>query len=116
MPLLSNGMMPRSGMGLGPGMGLGMSGPRTGLIRGLSGIKWGAVLTNTQRTLNLVNQAIPIYRQAKPMISNMKTARKIIKVLNNDNSSNQNLNQTSSNQVTNTITDEDDYNNPKFFI
>lgn len=112
MPLLSNGMMPRSGIGLGAGLGSGMLGPRTGLVRGLSGIKWGAILTNTQRTLNLVNQAIPIYRQAKPMISNMKTAKKILKVLNND--TNNNVNQF--NQQNNNSTSTSDYNNPKFFI
>ncbi len=113
MPLLSNGMMPRPGMGLGSGMGAGMLGPRTGIVRGLSGIKWGAILTNTQRTLNLVNQAIPIYRQAKPMISNMKTAKKILRVLNSDTSNN-NVNQFS--QQNNNNTSTSDYNNPKFFI
>ena len=79
MPLLNNlNALGASGLGRA---GL-IAGPKTGIIGGLRTIKWGALLTNTQRTLNLVNQAIPIYHQAKPVFSNMKTARKIMNVIN----------------------------------
>ena len=38
-----------------------------------SGITLGNILTNTQKTLNVVNQAIPIIKQTGPMFNNMKT-------------------------------------------
>lgn len=109
MPLLTNGMMPAPRMGLPSGLGSGLLGPRIGL-KGLSGIKWGSVLVNTQRTLNLVNQAIPIYRQAKPMIANMKTARKIIRVLNDEPKV------PVKNQNNYFVIQEQTDNKPKFFI
>lgn len=38
---------------------------------------WNSILNNTQRTLNIINQAIPIYYQVRPMYQNMKTIFKI---------------------------------------
>lgn len=42
-----------------------------------SGISLGGILTNTQKTLNVVNQAIPIIKQTGPMLNNMKTMFKL---------------------------------------
>ena len=50
------------------------------LAKGLSAIKsikWGALLEGTSKTLNVVNQAIPIIYQVKPIFGNMKTLMKI---------------------------------------
>ena len=47
-----------------------------------SKINWSSILTNTQKTLNVVNQAIPLYYQVKPVFSNIKTLSKIGKELN----------------------------------
>ena len=33
------------------------------IFKSLTSIKWGNVLTNTQKTLNVINQAIPVYYQ-----------------------------------------------------
>ena len=41
------------------------------------GINWGGILDGTQKTLGVINQAIPIVYQVKPMISNAKTMFKI---------------------------------------
>ena len=50
------------------------------LSRGLSlvrGIKWGSILDGTQKTLGVINQAIPIVTQVKPIMNNAKTLFKI---------------------------------------
>lgn len=54
---------------------------RPGLLsRGLSltkGINWGGLLDGTQKTLGVINQAIPIVYQVKPIINNAKTMFRI---------------------------------------
>ena len=50
----------------------------------IKNIKWGAILEGTQKTLGIVNQAIPIAYQVKPMINNAKTLFKIANVINED--------------------------------
>lgn len=54
---------------------------RPGLFsRGLGlakGINWSGLLDGTQKTLGVINQAIPIVYQVKPMLSNAKTMFKI---------------------------------------
>jgi len=55
------------------------------LSRGINlmkSIKWGAVLDGTQKTLGVINQAIPIVYQVKPLFSNAKTLFKIANVMN----------------------------------
>jgi hypothetical protein len=44
-------------------------------------------LNGASKTLNVVNQAIPIFYQVKPMINNAKTMFKIMGAVKNDNSS-----------------------------
>lgn len=48
----------------------------------LGKINWTSLLTNAQKTLNVVNQAIPLYYQVKPVFSNIKALSKIGKELN----------------------------------
>ena len=40
----------------------------TGLLSKIfkNGINWSTILTNTQKTLNIINQTIPVIKQAKP--------------------------------------------------
>ena len=45
-------------------------------------INWGNLLDGTQKTLGIINQAIPIVYQIKPIISNAKTMFKIADELN----------------------------------
>ena len=47
-------------------------------------IKWSKLLEGTKKTLDVVNQAIPIYYQVKPIISNAKTLFKVANVINNN--------------------------------
>ena len=46
---------------------------------------WTNILNNTQKTLNLINQAIPVYYQVKPIIQNVGTVFKISHALKNSN-------------------------------
>ena len=56
----------------------------SGLGRGLfgdalrNGINWSSILNGAQRTLGLVNQAIPLVKQAAPMVRNAKTMFKVM--------------------------------------
>lgn len=55
-----------------------------GLFRGLQifkNIKFGAILDGTSKTLNVINQAIPVYYQVKPLVSNIKTLSKINNII-----------------------------------
>ena len=51
----------------------------------LKSIKWGAILDGTQKTLGVVNQAIPIVYQVKPMLNNAKTLFKIANAITEPN-------------------------------
>lgn len=109
--------------------------PRTGglLSRlGLRNINFGNILTNTSKTLNVINQAIPVVKQVGPMFNNMKSILKVASLFNdattpsnNKNSntqSNNNTNNSSNNKVNNetsnenTITNNSYSNSPNFFI
>ena len=66
-------------------------------------------LSGTSKTLNVINQAIPIYYQVKPMISNAKTMFKVMNAVKTDEP-----------KVNNTITKTESIKisngNPTFFI
>ena len=108
--------------------------PRTGGLLsklGLRNINFGNILTNTSKTLNVINQAIPVVKQVGPMFNNMKSMLKVASLFNdattpsNNNSNTQNNNSTnnsSNNRVNNetrnenTITNNSYSNSPNFFI
>lgn len=100
-----------------------------------SGINWSSLLSNTQKTLGIINQAIPAFYQIKPIFSNMKTMFKVVNEINrddtkvnnnsiknndiNDNNTNNFNNVNSSNNM---VTTNNNYSNiqndegPSFFI
>ena len=41
-------------------------------------------MSNTQKTLNVINQAIPVYYQIKPICSNAKTMLRMVNALKDD--------------------------------
>lgn len=61
---------------------------RTGLLtKGLSGLKainWSSLLDGTQKTLGVINQAIPVVYQIKPIVNNAKTLFKIAGAIKSD--------------------------------
>ena len=48
---------------------------------GLRSINWSNLLNNTQKTLNVINQAIPVYYQIKPIWGNAKTMFRMVNAL-----------------------------------
>ena len=66
----------------------------TGALKGATGIlgklNISSILSNAQKTLNVVNQAIPLYYQVKPMFNNLKTIGKIGKEFRNISNSKNN--------------------------
>lgn len=86
------------------------------------GINWAGLLSNTQKTLNIVNQAIPIVYQVKPILNNAKTMFKLASAFsssgNNSNIKNNNANTSttySETEENNTYNDLSS-NQPSFFI
>ena len=52
---------------------------KAGIFKSLFGsIKWGSIISGTQKTLGVVNQAIPLIKQARPVINNAKTMFKVM--------------------------------------
>lgn len=54
----------------------------TGLLSLLKNIKWSSILDGTSKTLGVINQAIPVIYQVKPIINNAKTMFKIANIMN----------------------------------
>lgn len=75
-------------------------------------INWAALLDGTQKTLGVINQAIPVYYQVKPLFSNAKTLFKIANVMNTPQ---QTTNLEEQNTVSTAITKEIK-NSPIFYI
>ena len=81
--------------------------------RGVSRLNWGTILS--QKSLGIINQAIPIVYQVKPMIDNAKTMFKIagaVKDSDSSNSSNSYKSSAQNNEVSNNYTN----NKPIFYI
>lgn len=58
-----------------------------GLLKLIKSIDIPAFLDGTSKTLNVINQAIPVFYQVKPLMSNIGTIFKISNAINsNDNS------------------------------
>jgi len=59
--------------------------PKTSLFSKLkTQVNWNSLLNNTSKTLNLINQAIPIYYQVRPLIRNCSTLFKIADIIKTD--------------------------------
>lgn len=79
----------------------------TGAARGLGGllskINFGSIINGTSRTLNLVNQALPIFKQMSPVVRNAKTMFKVMNEFKKTDIPTNNEN----NNTTNNINDND---------
>ena len=64
-------------------------------------INWNSILNNTQRTLGIINQAIPIVYQVIPLISNARTLFRVASAINSNDE----------NETNNDIVDENNYDN-----
>lgn len=72
-------------------------------------INWSNFLDKTQKTLGIINQAIPIIYQVKPIIKNAKTAFKVVNAFKKE-----------TNETKDIKDDKKDYtissNSPTFFL
>ena len=85
---------------------------------GANGIRWGSLLSGTQRVLGVANQAIPVIRQMSPVMKNAKTMFKVMnefKKVDTPTSTTTNTNTSSVTEENNAITTQD-YEGPTFFI
>lgn len=71
-------------------------------------INFASVLDSTQKTLSVINQAIPIIYQIKPIYNNAKTIFKVANAIKDDNKE-VNINKTTSKKV-------EPNNSPTYFL
>ena len=83
-----------------------------GLLGGISKINWGNLLNNTQKTLNVINQAIPVYYQMKPIYNNAKTMFRLIGSFNDKSNNTPSQTNTTNSSVDN---EKNISNKPIFF-
>lgn len=100
-------------------------------------INWGGLLNNASKTLGVINQAIPLVKQAGPMFNNMKSMMRLASIFkdetdnsprrnyNNQNNMQNFVNQSDNNQYQqnnqnnydDNLVEQYQYNNsPNFFI
>ena len=78
-----------------------------------SAINWGSILNNTQKTLGIINQAIPVYHQVKPMWNNARTMFRVMGEMCKINNINTGTN---NNTTNNSAPTKEKSNEPNFFI
>ena len=61
---------------------------RPSLFSTLKNIGWSNILDGTKKTLGVINQAIPIVYQVKPVVSNVRSMFKIASAINSPTESN----------------------------
>lgn len=86
-------------------------------LKGARGINLSTILNGTQRTLGIINQAIPVIKQMQPMVRNAKTMFKVMnefKKVDTPKQRNTNIN----NDIKENNIEEINYNEngPTFFI
>ena len=65
---------------------------RTGLFSNLfKGINFSSILNGASKTLNVVNQAIPVFKEISPIVKNAKTMFRVASELNKPNISKTNV-------------------------
>ena len=89
---------------------------RPGLFSALRGslrsINFNGILNGTQRTLNLINQAIPLVKQVSPVMKNAKTMFRVMNEFKKTDSPRRNT----TNYSSNTKNHEEYGEGPKFFV
>ena len=102
-----------------------MSSPSNGLfsfLRNAKGINFSTILNGTQRTLNIINQAIPVIKQMSPVVRNAKTMFRVMNEFKKVDSkesipkSTVNNNSTTENMTNTQSSDVYSDNGPTFFL
>lgn len=120
----------------GASRGLGLFSRLGSSMRALKGVNWGGFITNASKTLNVVNQTIPLVRQVGPMVNNMKSMLRVASIFKDETdkrpvsqikqntnysnksiSSNNNIYNSTKNEVREETNNSYDYDgSPTFFI
>ncbi len=79
-----SGGLGRSLGGAGASRGLGLLGRLRGGASFFRNINWGSLFNNASRALGAVNQAIPLVKQAGPMMSNMKSMLRVASIFKDE--------------------------------
>lgn len=93
--------------------------PKQQLFSNIKKINFSELLNGTQKTLNLINQAIPIFYQLKPLWNNTKTIFKIANAINEPNIKKETPSKTNDNnkkERENKTKPKINYNEPTFFL
>lgn len=53
-------------------------------ITGLKSINWSGLINGTSKTLNVINQSIPLVRQVGPMFNNMKSMLRVASIFKDE--------------------------------
>ena len=72
------------GQGIGTSRGLGLLGKLGNSMRTIKAINWGGLINNASKTLNVVNQAIPLVRQVGPMMNNMRSILRVASIFKDE--------------------------------
>ena len=101
--------------------------PRTGILSSLLGgtrgigtatgasrITFSSILNGTSKTLGVINQAIPVFYQVKPIWNNAKTMFRVAKEINSSNKTT--TNQKKEVITNNNETKKENSNSPTFFL
>lgn len=86
---------------------------RPSLFSMIKNIGWSNILDGTQKTLGVINQAIPIVYQVKPVVSNMRSLFKIANAINTPDSTQNNYN---NNNNLNNNSHNTNLNKPVFYM
>lgn len=84
------------------------------ILGGIKGINFGSIISNTQKTLNVVNQTIPLVKQVTPVMKNAKTMFKVMNEFKRVNTPTSNKN--SIKEQNNVIEDYSYNDGPNFFV
>jgi len=81
-------------------------------------IDWSSILSNAQKTIGIINQAIPIFYQIGPIYRNTRTMLKVLTEFNKVNSPQSNNVKSQSNTPNNSINNNNvvNDNTPNFYI
>lgn len=55
-----------------------------GTLSSLKGLNWGGFINNASKTIGVINQTIPLVKQAGPMFRNIKSVMKLVSVFKDE--------------------------------
>ena len=108
-----NPYMYSNAMNIGRTASLGKSGLFSNLFKKFN---LSNFLSGANKTLNVVNQAIPIYYQIKPMVNNAKTMFKVLGAVKRTDNKNTSIKKANSNIDVNKNNNYINDGSPTFFI